>query len=195
MDVKIKAYIEKHPRWSNELHNLRSLLSQMEMEETVKWGMPVYTVNNKNVVGLAGFKNHFGLWFYQGVFLKDKRNILINAQEGKTKAMRHLRFTSAEEVDNKIVLEYVREAIKNAYEGKEIKAEKVVFEMPEILKAELENDIKLSEAFSKFSSAKQNEFFEFIGSAKRKVTQLNRLDKSLALIFKGQTPMDKYRKK
>ena len=36
---------------------------------------------------LARLRTYFGAWFYQGVFLKDKHDKLINAQEGKTKAL------------------------------------------------------------------------------------------------------------
>jgi uncharacterized protein YdeI (YjbR/CyaY-like superfamily) len=37
-------------------------------------------------LGIGAFKNHFCLWFHQGVFLKDKQTLLINAQENKTNA-------------------------------------------------------------------------------------------------------------
>ena len=64
-----EEYVGSHPVWSDELKTLRQLLLKSELEETVKWGMPVYTLDGKNVVGIAGFKKHYGLWFYQGVFL------------------------------------------------------------------------------------------------------------------------------
>jgi uncharacterized protein YdeI (YjbR/CyaY-like superfamily) len=39
-------------------------------------------------VGIGGFKSYFGLWFHQGALLTDKAGVLINAQEGRTKALR-----------------------------------------------------------------------------------------------------------
>ena len=63
-----------------------------EMEETVKWGMPVYMVDGEIVTGLGSFKSYAGIWFYQGALLKDKHKKLINAQENKTNAMRQMRF-------------------------------------------------------------------------------------------------------
>lgn len=92
---------------------LRGLLRTTELFETVKWGAPVYTFYGKNIVGLGAFKSYVGLWFFQGVLLKDDAKVLINAQENITKALRQWHFASVEEVDDKLILEYVNEAIKN----------------------------------------------------------------------------------
>ena len=122
--AKIKSaeeYIREKTHWSDELNILRKLILQTELKETIKWGAPVYTLDGKNIVGLAGFKNHFGIWFYNGVFLKDKEKALVNAQEGKTKALRQMRFESIEDIKPDIVLSYVKEAIANQKAGKEIK--------------------------------------------------------------------------
>lgn len=86
MNPKVDEYIAHKSDWSEELKQLRSIMLSTGMEETVKWGGPVYTVNEKNVCGLAGFKNHCGIWFFNGVFLKDTQSLLVNAQES-TKAL------------------------------------------------------------------------------------------------------------
>lgn len=83
-------YISKQSEWQKELILLRDLLLDTEMEQTIKWGIPVYTVNGKNVVGIGAFKSYFGLWFYQGSFLKDPHNVLVSGGEA-TRGMRQLR--------------------------------------------------------------------------------------------------------
>ena len=83
----------------------------------MKWGGIVYTYNNKNVLGIGGFKSYFGLWFFNGVFLKDSLNILVSGNE-TTKALRQWRFNSFEELDEKKILEYISEAIELEKEGK-----------------------------------------------------------------------------
>jgi uncharacterized protein YdeI (YjbR/CyaY-like superfamily) len=83
---------------------MREILCSTELKETIKWGTPVYTINDKNIVGLGSFKSYVGLWFYQGVFLKDEAGVLINATEGITKAMRQWRFNSVEEIDDRLIL-------------------------------------------------------------------------------------------
>lgn len=120
----VEEYIEEHSNYSKALTLLRDLINTTELEETVKWSAPVYMVNGKNVLGLGAFKNHFCIWFFNGVFLKDKHNILINAQENKTKALRQMRFKTIENIDKNMVLSYVKEAIENQKLGKEIKPDR-----------------------------------------------------------------------
>jgi uncharacterized protein YdeI (YjbR/CyaY-like superfamily) len=89
------------------------LALKTELNETYKRGISVYTIVNKNVLGILAIKHHFGIWFYNGVFLKDSKKVLENAQEGKTKAMRHWKFGSKEDIDETAILSYFHEAISN----------------------------------------------------------------------------------
>ena len=98
METELEDYIVKHSIWEKELNFLITLLNSYEMQVNIKWGAPVFSITNKNVVGVSAFKNYVGLWFFQGVFLKDEQNLMQNAQEGKTKAMRQWRFKSIEEL-------------------------------------------------------------------------------------------------
>jgi len=77
---------DKNNNWSVELELLKEIIDQSELVETTKWGGPVYVLNGKNVLGISGFKTYFGIWFYNGVFLKDEYNVLVNAQKGVTKS-------------------------------------------------------------------------------------------------------------
>ena len=156
---------------------------------------PVYTLNGKNVVGLAGFKNHFCVWFFNGVFLKDEQKLLVNAQEGKTKALRQMRCESIDNIDKNVVLDYIKEAIENQKLGKELKPErkgKTVL-IPEELQKELDVNPALSEAFKMLTPGKQREYCEHIASAKRETTKLSRLEKINPMILKGVGLHDKYK--
>ena len=112
----VEQYIVKQEQWIRELEFLRKTLLNAGTQETLKWGIPVYVVEGKNVIGLAAFKNYAGIWFFQGALLKDESNILVNAQDGKTKAMRQIRFSNFEDLNQKasVVEEYIKEAIQNA---------------------------------------------------------------------------------
>ena len=109
----VKKYLETSEKWSKELSKLREIILKTELIETVKWSIPIYTINTKNVVGIAGFKDYFGLWFVQGVFLKDEEQLLINASEDKTKGQRQWRFKSLEEINESLILQYLYEGIEN----------------------------------------------------------------------------------
>ena len=94
----VESYVAAGGPWIESLLLLREILVSSGLDETVKWGMPVYTLNNKNVAGFSAFKSWTGIWFYQGVFLKDSAGVLINAQEGTTKGLRQWRFRSVDEI-------------------------------------------------------------------------------------------------
>jgi len=119
----VEEYIEANSHFGDELSLLRQIIIQTELEETLKWNAPVYALDGKNVLGLGAFKNHFGIWFFNGVFLKDEKKLLSSAQE-KTKGLRQMRFESIKDIDKTVVLAYIKEAIENQKLGKEIKPEK-----------------------------------------------------------------------
>ena len=191
----IEEYIEVNAHFSEELEILRSLLNSTELTETLKWNSPVYTINGKNVIGFGAFKNHFGIWFFNGVFLKDKLNLLVNAQEEKTKALRQMRFESINDIDKNTVLSYVKEAIENQKLGKEIKPDrskkKVI--IPKELKEALSSDSNFANSFKALSNSKQREYCEYIETAKREATKQTRLEKIKPMVLQHIGLNDKYK--
>ena len=159
----------------------------------MKWGIPTYCLQNKNIAGIGAFKNYAGLWFFNGSFLKDEAKVLINAQEGKTKGMRQWRFRSIEEIDEKLVLQYIAEAIQNQKDGKEIKPEKKPLIIPVELKEALASDSQLVEAFDSMTLSCRREYAEHISEAKRPETKQKRLEKIKPMILKNVGLNDKYK--
>jgi uncharacterized protein YdeI (YjbR/CyaY-like superfamily) len=184
---------DKINSWSKELEFLKSIIGKTELIETSKWGSCVYVLDNKNVVGIGGFKNYFTIWFFNGVFLKDETKVLVNAQEGVTKSLRQWRFTSKDEVDESLVLVYIQEAIENEKQGIKSSKAQVTIEMPEIFQKELNVDPYLDKAFLKFSPYKQKEFLEYIAVAKREETKRSRIEKIKPMILENIGLNDKYR--
>ena len=193
----VDEYIASSGKWDKSLQLLRKLISSTELIETVKWGMPVYTLNNKNIVGFSAFKSWTGLWFYQGVFLKDPERRLISAQEGTTKGLRQMRFSSLNEIEEarEIILAYLEEAIQNQKEGKVIKPERnKKLEIPEELQEVFSRDPALKDAFEALSLTNKRDFAEHVGSAKREETRKQRLEKVIPMILEGIGLNDKYKK-
>lgn len=192
----VDAYIDNKTDWSVALSTLRQIIHQTELEESIKWGMPAYTIDKKNVVALSAFKSYVGLWFHQGVFLKDDAKKLVNAQE-KTKAMRQWRFHSIQEVnENKdLILSYLEEAIENQKLGKEIKSERKKKEL--IIPNEMKNRFMVNKAFERdfevLTLGKRREYADYISAAKRLETKESRLDKIIPMIKNGIGLNDKYK--
>jgi uncharacterized protein YdeI (YjbR/CyaY-like superfamily) len=191
----VEEYILNATNGKEILIVLREIIRSTELVETLKWGIPAYMVNGKNVVGLASFKSYTGLWFYQGVFLKDEAKVLINAQEDVTKAMRQWRFSSVDEIDEHLLLKYLNEAIQNQKQGLELKPERnKVVVIPDELKEAFENDKVLETCFNRFTPGKQREFAEFVSAAKQAETRINRVQKIIPLILENIGLNDKYKK-
>jgi uncharacterized protein YdeI (YjbR/CyaY-like superfamily) len=180
-------------KWEEELILLKSIIDKTELTETIKWGGPVYVFNKKNVIGLGGFKDYFAIWFFNGVFLKDEKKKLLNAQEDKTKSLRQWRFNSREELDEAVILEYIQEAIENEKQGKIIKPSKKETITSELLNKEMSQNPALKEAFKKFSPYKQYEFLEYIETAKQEKTKISRIEKVVPMILGNIGLNDKYR--
>ncbi len=191
----VEEYMTKVPeRWIGRVEELRQIFLAAKLEETIKWGAPCYTYNGKNVVGLGVFKSYFGIWFYQGVHLKDEAQVLINAQENKTKSLRQWRFQDEDDVPKELVSSYVLEAIQIQESNIQLPSEpKKSLEVPKILEDALNDDPVLKAKFDELTMYKQKEYCEHISSAKREATKLSRLEKSIPLLLQGKGLHDKYR--
>lgn len=193
----VEEYIEENAHYKEALTLLRSIMNSTELEETIKWSMPTYCINGKNVLGIGAFKNHYCLWFHQGVFLKDEEQMLVNAQEDKTKGMRQMRFTSLDDINKNVVLKYVKEAIENQKLGKEIKPARSTSKKEVIIPLELQTifkeDNELNISFKTLTPSKQREYCEYIETAKREATKQSRLKKITPMILNGVGLNDKYK--
>jgi uncharacterized protein YdeI (YjbR/CyaY-like superfamily) len=193
---KIEAYYEEEHLFKEAITQLRELVIKTDLEETFKWMFPTYTLNGKNVLAICKFKGHFGIWFFNGVFLSDSKNVLENAQEGKTQAMRHWKFKSRDEIKEKMVSAYINEAIENERKGIRLapkKKQAIVVVLPKELKIAFENNPDLKKAFHTLSPSRQKEYAEYISGAKREQTKEARLSEILPMILEGKGLNDKYR--
>ncbi len=191
----VEEYIEAHAQFSDALTLLRNIITSTELDESIKWNAPIYALNGKNILGLGAFKHHFGIWFFNGVFLKDEKKLLKSAQE-KTKGLRQMRFQSIKDIDKNSVLAYVKEAIENQKLDKEIKPSKTTKKdivIPKELKKHLKENLVLFNAFKLLTPSKQREYCDYIFEAKRDVTKLTRIEKITPMIIQGIGLNDKYK--
>ena len=195
MPKSIEEFWEVNQHHSQQLQGLRNTILDCGLDETYKWAFPTYTYKGKNLVSIASFKEHYAVWFFQGVYLKDDANLLTNAQEGKTKAMRQWKVLTDDTIDTDLLKTYVLEAIDNCIAGKEVK---IVRDTSYDLPIELENRLgkkpELNEAFFSLTPGKQKEYANYISEAKQDATKLKRIKKISPMILSGMGLNDKYRK-
>jgi uncharacterized protein YdeI (YjbR/CyaY-like superfamily) len=196
-DLTVDKYIQSTDKWKESLELLRSIILSTGLIETVKWGAPVYTSGSKNIAGMAAFKHHVAVWFYQGALLRDEKKKLVNAQEGVTKALRQWRFGSVNEISSntKLLSIYLREAIENEKQGKKIKPvkDKPIL-IPDDLRLVFGLNTELKNCFDMLTLSKRRDFAEYISAAKQQETRQKRLDKIIPLILQGKGLHDKYLK-
>lgn len=194
-DKKAPNWHEYRHTWPEAYTIMEEVIDKTDLKKEFKWGTDIYTLNGKNVVGWSGFKDFFSIWFYNGVFLEDKQKVLVNASEGKTKALRQWRFKNADEMDPKKILAYINESIQTILDGKEIKPEKSkILEIEGVLKEILDEDTSLKEAFDRLTPGKKKEYIEYINEAKQEKTKYSRIEKITPLILAGKSLNDKYKR-
>lgn len=191
---KVLAFLEKDSQWKDAYHYLRNLIFEhTELEEAYKWMHPCYTLNNKNVVLIHGFKNYVALLFHKGVLLEDTYQTLIQ-QTDKVQAARQLRFTSLEEIKQRReeILYYVNEAIKTEKAGKKVEMKKTEdYEVPEELQNKFNENPELEKAFFKLTPGRQHQYLYYISQAKRSETRQKRIEKYMGHIMDGKGMNDK----
>jgi uncharacterized protein YdeI (YjbR/CyaY-like superfamily) len=177
-----------------EIDRLRQLVLSTDLYEDLKWGVPCYTINNKNVVIIHAFKDFFALNFFKGALLKDT-NGLLHQQTEHTQATRQLRFTSMNDVEKneEIILEYLLEAIEIEQSGKTIEFKKTSeFEVPEELTNLLNEDPSLSTAFYSLTPGRQRGYLLHFAAPKQSKTRFSRIEKCIPLIMEGKGLHDEY---
>lgn len=113
MNPKVDEYMSKATKWKEEYVKLRNIVLDCELTEEFKWMHPCYTFEKKNVVLIHGFKEYCALLFPKGALLQDPHGILIQQTEN-VQAARQIRFTNVEQIAEMetILKAYIDEAIK-----------------------------------------------------------------------------------
>src|SRR4051812_8636262 len=112
-NLQVDGYIRKNKNWQNELQELRRIILTSPLIEEVKWRVPCYTLNGKNVVFLGALKDSAVLSFVKGALLKDAKRILIQQTEN-SQSVRVIRFTSVQEIISlePVLKAYIQEAVE-----------------------------------------------------------------------------------
>src|SRR5579871_5900456 len=96
MNPQVDGFLRKEKKWREEFVELRRIVLACGLTEEIKWRIPCYTSNNRNIVLIHGFKEYCALGFVNGALLKDSRKIMV--RPGQTQAGRIIRFTTVGEI-------------------------------------------------------------------------------------------------
>jgi hypothetical protein len=105
------AALDEHRRATAEALRAAIRSAEPESTESMKWGQPVYSANGP-FVALKAFPRWVTLTFWRGAELAASHALLA----GEGDRMRHVRFTSAAEVDAGAVQAVIKDAAKLNHE-------------------------------------------------------------------------------
>ena len=188
LNPKVDAYVERLKNWVDEVRELRAICLDSGLGEDLKWGVPCYTLEGRNVVLIHSFKEYCALLFFKGALLKDAKGILIQ-QTDNVQAARQVRFKNVEEIRKlKTVLKaYIAEATKVEQSGLKVELKKTEeFSVPEEFQAKLDGMLDLKTAFEALTPGRRRAYLLHFSSAKQSKTRTARVLKAIPDILSGK---------
>ena len=189
-DPRIDAYLAKALPFAQPiLTHLRALVHKTlpGIDEAIKWGMPHFVYNGKNLAGIAAFKAHTAF-----VIHGDGRQADALGQYGKIASMIDLPSDAdlaAKLLQAKGRVDTGGSAIKRKAAPKAPKAE---IPMPDDFAAVLVGREGARELFDSWAPSHRREYLEWITEAKRPETRAKRIAEAGTWIAEGKKRNWKY---
>ncbi|MGB1285489.1 MAG: YdeI/OmpD-associated family protein [Aggregatilineales bacterium] len=174
--------------WRDAMIYLRDILLQTDLVETMKWGVPCYMYDGKNVLLMSALKDYGTLGFLKGVLLDDPDNILIQPTKN-TRSQRQLKFTSVQQIMD--IEPAIKACIENAIAVEKAGLE-VIYEddsddlYPDELEQKFNDDPALRQAFEALTPGRQRGYLLHFSGAKQSKTRTRRIEKYAPKIMSGK---------
>jgi len=188
MNPKVDFFFDKATKWYDEQRLLRSIVLDCQLKEELKWGVPCYTYQDKNIILIHSFKEYCAVLFVKGALLKDPKGILIQQTENVQSA-RQVRFTSVADIEavQETLKQYIFEAVEIEESGAKVALKKTNdYAVPEEFQEQLDNNAALKEAFAALTPGRQRAYLFYFGQAKQSKTRASRVEKCIAQIMEGK---------
>jgi uncharacterized protein YdeI (YjbR/CyaY-like superfamily) len=167
---------------------LREIVLASGLNEALKWKVPCYTVDGRNVAIVSALKHHVAISFFNGALLADKRSILQKPGEN-CQAARVIRFTSINAIRKlrPVLEETIREAITVERSGLKVdfkgKDELVI---PAELMKQLDALPELRSAWEALTPGRRRGYVLYFSAAKQSKTRESRIKKHAPAILQGR---------
>jgi uncharacterized protein YdeI (YjbR/CyaY-like superfamily) len=185
--VKVDKFFDQAKKWKSEMILLRKVCLDCGLTEDFKWMHPCYTLNDKNIVLIHGFKDYCALLFHKGALLEDKKNILIQQTENVQSA-RQIRFADLDEIlqMESTIKAYINEAMEVENAGLEVEKKKTSeYHIPDELLKAFDDHPALKEAFYALTPGRQRGYLLYFSQAKQTKTRASLIEKYTPQILEG----------
>ncbi len=188
MNSEVDVFLRKAKKWQKEFETLRKIVLDCGLTEELKWGQPCYTLQNKNVVLIHGFKEYCALLFFKGALLHDPNGILIRQTEN-VQAARQVRFTSVRQIAGMetTLKTYIKQAMEVEKAGLKVALKKTSeYKIPAEFQLELDKIPALKTAFDALTPGRQRAYLFYFSQPKQSKTRESRVEKYVQKILKGK---------
>ena len=188
MHTSLDSFFKADTKWQKEFEQLRLIVLDCGLTEELKWGKPCYTLQERNIVLIHGFKEYCALLFFKGALLTDAKNILIQQTEN-VQAARQVRFTNAAQIAKLAIIlkAYIFEAIEVEKSGLKVEVKQTsAYEIPVEFKNKLGEMPALKKAFEKLTPGRQRGYLLHFSSPKQSKTRESRIEKCIPQILDGK---------
>jgi uncharacterized protein YdeI (YjbR/CyaY-like superfamily) len=188
MNPKVDFYFRKAEKWREEFEKLRMIILDCGLTEELKWGVPCYTLEKRNIVLIHGFKEYCALLFFKGALLNDANRILIQQTEN-VQAARQIRFTNVRQIVKlkPILKAYIYEAIEVEKAGLKVNLKKTTeFKLPDEFQNKLDETPALKTAFHALTPGRQRAYILYFSAPKQSKTRGARVEKCMQQILNGE---------
>ncbi len=188
MNPKVDAFLSRATKWRKEFEKLRRIILDCQLTEELKWGVPCYTLQERNIVLMHGFKEYCALLFFKGALLKDPNDILIQQTEN-VQAARQIRFTHVREIVKmkSILKAYIHNATEVEKAGLKVNYKTTSeFKIPEEFQNKLDAIPTLKTAFDALTPGRQRAYIFYFSAPKQSKTRASRIEKCMKQILDGK---------
>jgi uncharacterized protein YdeI (YjbR/CyaY-like superfamily) len=188
MNPKVDFFFVKAQKWQEEFEKLRMIILDCGLTEELKWGVPCYTFEKRNIVLIHGFKEYCAILFVKGALLHDAKGILITQTEN-VQAGRQIRFTNVREIVEMepFLKAYIYEAIEVEKAGLKVDFKKSTeFILPEEFQKKLDKVPALKTAFYALTPGRQRAYILYFSAPKQSKTRESRVEKCMQQILNGK---------
>ena len=183
-DTRIDAYIAKAQPFAQpilELVRERVHAIAPDVDETLKWSMPSFTLGGEILLGMAAFKAHATVGFWRGQELGMERREDAMGQLGKLTSIEDLPSNLDELIRNAAALS------KSGPAPREVKHEpKPAPEMHPEFATALAQAPKAQATLDGFAPSAKREYLEWISESKQDATRAKRIATSIEWLSEGK---------
>ena len=189
-DPRVDAYIERATPFAWQvLQALRQVVHTgcSSAVETIKWGMPFFTVDGRILAHMATFRQHCAFDFWQGRGVADRgKDDDAMGQFGRIAS-------TADLPPRRELVRLVKLAVAASAQGAARKTvgrkndSKPPLPVPAVLAGALHGNAAAREAFEKLSNSLRREYIEWIVEAKRDETRARRVAQAIEWLAEGKS--------